>query len=79
VVAMFLRQGGAVLGCGLTLGVLAAIGLGRLLETQLFGVQPAEPAVLAAMTMIFALCGIAAIAWPARAAAGMDPAAALKE
>jgi ABC-type antimicrobial peptide transport system permease subunit len=31
------------------------------------------------MTMIFALCGIAAIAWPARAAAGMDPAAALKE
>ena len=79
VLAMFLRQGAVVLACGLTLGVLAAIGLGRVLETQLFGVEPAEPAVLAAMTLVFALCGMAAIAWPARTAAGMDPAAALKE
>jgi predicted permease len=79
VLGMFLRQGAAVLGCGLALGVLAAVGLGRVLETQLFGVRPAEPAVLAAMTVIFAVCGIAAIAWPATRAASMDPAAALKE
>jgi putative ABC transport system permease protein len=79
VLAMFLRQGAVVLACGLALGVVAAVGLGRVLETQLFGVRPAEPAVLAAMTMAFAMCGIAAVAWPARAAAGMDPAAALKE
>lgn len=79
VLAMFLRQGAGVLACGLTLGVLAAIGLGRVLETELFGVQPAEPAVLATMTLVFALCGMAAIAWPAQTAAGMDPAAALKD
>ena len=79
VLAMFVRQGAVVLACGLTLGVLAAMGLGRVLETQLFGVRPAEPAVLAAMTMAFAVCGVAAIVWPARTAAAMDPAAALKE
>lgn len=79
VLAMFLRQGAVVLACGLTLGVLAAIGLGRVLETQLFGVEPAEPAVLATMTLVFAACGLAAIAWPARTAAAMDPAAALKD
>ena len=70
VIAMFLRQGAAVLACGLTLGMLAAVALGRVLETQLFGVEPAEPGVLAAMTVAFAVCGLAAVTWPARAAAG---------
>ena len=53
--------------------------LGRLLESQLFGVQPADPGALAAVTIGFALCGLAAIGWPARAAASTDPALALKE
>jgi hypothetical protein len=35
--------------------------------------------VLAAMTATFALCGLAAIAWPARAAASLNSATALKE
>jgi putative ABC transport system permease protein len=79
VLGMFLRQGGVVLACGLALGVLAALALGRVLETQLFGVRPAEPAVLAAMTAAFAVCGLAAIVWPSRRAATMEPAPALKE
>jgi ABC-type antimicrobial peptide transport system permease subunit len=45
----------------------------------LFGVEPADPGVLAGMTVAFALCGLVAIAWPARAAASLDPAAALKD
>jgi hypothetical protein len=31
------------------------------------------------MTMAFAVCGLVAIAWPARAAATLDSATALKE
>jgi predicted permease len=79
VLRLFLRQGAVILACGLPLGVVGAIGLGRVLETQLFGVRPAEPAVLALATAAFAACGLMAIAWPARTAAAMDPAAALKE
>lgn len=76
---MFLGQGALVLAAGLMLGIGGALALGRILRAQLFGVQPTDPAVLAGMTLAFALCGLAAIAWPARAAASVDSAAALKE
>jgi predicted permease len=79
IVRLFLRQGALVLAGGLALGVAGAIALGRVLETQLFGVRAAEPSVLALATLAFAACGLVAIAWPARMAAAMDPAGALKE
>ena len=79
IMQLFLRQGAAILAVGLALGVVSALALGRVLEAQLFGVRAAEPAVLALATAAFALCGLLAVAWPARVAASTDPAAALKE
>jgi putative ABC transport system permease protein len=76
---MFVGQGALVLGAGLVLGIAGALALGRVLRAQLFGIEPADPAVLAGMTVAFALCGLVAIAWPARAAASLDSANALKE
>jgi len=76
---MFLGQGAIVLAAGLVLGIGGALALGRVLRAQLFGVQPADPVVLVGMTMAFAVCGLVAIAWPARAAASLDSATALKE
>ena len=76
---LFLRQGGVVLGAGLLLGVAGAILLGRVLETQLFGVRPADPAAIALVLLPFAACGLIAVFWPARAAASADPAAALRD
>ena len=38
---MFIGQGALVLGTGLVLGILGALALGRVLGTQLFGVEPA--------------------------------------
>ena len=76
---LFLRQGGVVLGAGLAMGVAGALLLGRLLQTQLFGVEAADPAAIAAVTLSFALCGLLAIGWPARAAASTDPARALRD
>ncbi len=73
---MFIGQGAIVLAVGLVLGLAGALALGRVLRAQLFGVQPAEPAVT---TIAFALCGLVAIAWPARAAASLDSATALKD
>lgn len=75
---LFLRQGAAVLAVGLVLGVAGAVMIGRILQTQLFGVRAADPFAIAAVTVPFALCGLLAIGWPARAAASTDPAASLK-
>lgn len=76
---MFLRQGSLVLAAGLVLGIAGALALGGVLRAQLFGVQPADPGVLVGMTVAFAVCGLVAIGWPARAAASLDSTTALKE
>ncbi len=76
---LFVSQGALVLSAGLALGIGGALALGRVLRTQLFGIEATDPMVLAGMTIALALCGLAAIAWPARAAASLDSVAALKE
>ena len=63
---------------GLAIGLPSAWALTRLVETQLFGVQPADP-----LTMTVAALGIASVAalagyFPARRAAGIDPMRALR-
>ncbi len=79
VTRLFVREGGTLLLWGLTVGLLGAVAIGRLLRSQLFGIEPAEPHVLAATTIAFATGGLLAIWWPARRAAGIDPACVLKE
>ena len=75
---LFVRQGASVLLAGIVLGIVGAVFLGRLLQTQLFGVRAADPVLIAATSLAFGLCGLAAVWWPARTAASMDPAGALK-
>lgn len=75
---LFVRQGAAVLGAGLAFGIAGAVMLGRVLQTQLFGVNAADLTVLLSVALSFAACGLFAVSWPARAAASLDPAAALK-
>jgi predicted permease len=63
---------------GLAIGLPSAWALTRLVETQLFGIQPADP-----LTMTMAAIGIAAVATlagylPARRATGIDPMRALR-
>jgi putative ABC transport system permease protein len=76
---LFLRQGAMVLALGLVVGVGGSLALGRVLQTQLFNVPATDPLMIAGAAAAFALCGFAAIAWPARAAASLDPAQVLKE
>ena len=63
---------------GLAAGTLGALGLSRLIAAQLYGVQPSDPATLAAVLAL--MCAVAALAayLPARRAARVDPMVALR-
>jgi ABC-type antimicrobial peptide transport system permease subunit len=78
VTRMFLRQGLIVLAGGLGIGVIAALALGRVLQSQLYGVQPTEPRVLALAVAVFGVSALAAMLWPAWRAASVDPVVVLK-
>jgi len=63
---------------GLAIGLVAAFGLGRMIESQLFGVKASDPLVFAVSATL--LAGVALLAgWlPARKAANVDPMVALR-
>lgn len=76
---LFVGRGAVVLLGGLGLGVLGAAAAGRMLESQLFGVRPGDPATLAITAAGFTAVSLFALWWPARRAAATDPAAVLKQ
>jgi putative ABC transport system permease protein len=79
VMALVLRQGMAPVLAGLAVGLVAALALGRLSAGLLFGVPPHDPFTLAAATAVLAAAGLVACLLPARRAAGIDPAQALRD
>lgn len=79
VTQLFLRQGMTVLALGVAAGLAGAVALGRVLESQLFGVAPAELRILAGAALAFLSAGLLAVWWPATRAATLDPATILKE
>lgn len=78
VVAMVLRGAFAQVGIGLALGIPAAIGAGHLLASQLFGVRPWDPLMLAWATLLLGLAALIAAVIPARRALQVDPMTALR-
>jgi putative ABC transport system permease protein len=78
VVRMVLRGAFSQVGIGLALGIPAAIGAGRLMKDQLFGVKPWDPVMLVFATLLLALAAVFASVIPARRAAGVEPMVALR-
>jgi predicted permease len=78
VLRMVLLEAGRMAGAGIVVGLAGAVALGRLLKSQLFGVEAADPAILLAAAGL--LCAVAlGAAWiPGRRAARIDPVSALK-
>ena len=78
VVKMVLRGAFSQVGIGLALGIPAAIGAGKLMSDQLFGVKPWDPVMLSLATLLLALAALLASVIPARRAAGVEPMVALR-
>jgi putative ABC transport system permease protein len=78
VVKMVLRGAFSQVGIGLMLGIPAAIGAGKLMTGQLFGVKPWDPVMLTVATLLLALAALLASLIPARRAAGVQPMVALR-
>ena len=64
---------------GLGFGVAGALGTGRLMESLLWGIEPADPPTLLAVSAILTLSGFLASYLPARRASLQDPVAVLRE
>jgi predicted permease len=78
VVAMVLGGAFWQVGVGLAVGLPAAIGAGKLMSGQLFGVQPWDPPMLALATLLLGLAALAASVIPAWRAASIEPMVALR-
>jgi len=78
VMRMVLRSAFWQVGLGVALGIPAAIGAGWAIASQLFGVKPWSPAMLAIATLLLVLTALAAAVIPARRAAAVDPMRALR-
>ena len=79
VVRLVLARALLQIGIGLAIGIPAAIGAGTLMTTQLFGVQPWDPVMLALSVAILGVAALLASTIPARRAAGVDPMVALRD
>ncbi|MGH9777795.1 MAG: ABC transporter permease [Candidatus Acidiferrales bacterium] len=76
--AMVLGQGMRLTSVGLVLGMVAALGLARLLSAQLYQVSPNDLQTYLAVAVILAVAALLAVYIPARRAARVDPMVALR-
>jgi putative ABC transport system permease protein len=75
---MVSRQAASVAAVGIVVGLLGALALMRLLRALLFGVSPTDPVALAGAAVLLIAVSAAASWLPARRAASLDPAQALR-
>jgi ABC-type antimicrobial peptide transport system permease subunit len=75
---MFVRQALVLVGMGVAIGLVAALGLTRLMESQLFGVGPLDPLSYVTVSLLLLLTAVFASYIPARRAARVDPLVALR-
>jgi putative ABC transport system permease protein len=78
IVRMVLRSAFFQVGIGMAIGIPAALGAGRLMRNQLFGVTPWNPVMLALPVLTLALAAGLASVVPARRAAGVEPMVSLR-
>ena len=78
VLRMILGEGGILVALGLLLGVGGSLALARLMQGLLYGVEPNDPATLAAVAATMAAIGISACWVPAARAARIAPSEALR-
>ena len=78
VVKLVVGQGMLLAALGIAIGTGGALALARLLQTLLFGTAPTDPATFSVVAALLAGVAFAASYLPARRAARVDPADALR-
>jgi predicted permease len=78
VVWLVMREVLGLVVAGVVVGLPAAYGLTRLIQAQLYGVEPNDPVSVAAATLLLSMVALLAGYIPARRAAGFDPAGVLR-
>lgn len=78
VLKLVVGQGMRLVMVGVGLGLIAALGLSRVLQSFLFGIQPTDPATLAEVTALLSSVALLACWVPAWRAARVDPMVALR-
>jgi predicted permease len=75
---MVLGEGMKLVGLGVLIGVLAALALTRLIESQLFGVEARDLRTFVLVPLVLAFVGLLGCLIPALRAMRVDPASALR-
>ena len=73
VMGMILSQGGILVAIGLGAGIVAALGLTRLMTALLYGVTPTDPLAYLGAAVVLTLVALLACWIPARRAMRVDP------
>lgn len=79
VVRQVVGRGAALVAIGSAIGVIAALGLTRVLATLLYGVKPTDPLALLTAVAVLLAVGMLAAFVPARRASLTDPAVVLRQ
>jgi predicted permease len=75
---LFLRHGIVLTAAGVGLGIVVALALTRVMSALLFGVSPTDPVTYVSVSAGLATVAVLATYLPARRAARVDPAVALR-
>jgi predicted permease len=78
VTRMFVVHGLALAGVGVAIGLIAALGMTRLIASLLFAVSAVDPLTYALVSLMLVAATVLASYVPARRAAAMDPIGALR-
>jgi putative ABC transport system permease protein len=67
-----------LIGCGVVLGLVAALAVSRVLSSLLFGVGSRDPVTYVLVTLLLIVVALLATLIPARSASRVDPMVALR-
>jgi putative ABC transport system permease protein len=78
IVGLIVRQGGALAGLGIVIGLTAAAALTKYLATFLFGIEQRDPVTFLSVAIVLTLVTLVACCIPAWRAVRIDPSEALR-